>query len=134
MKNGLLFLFILLIATACNKSALQKKLDDANGLTLKFFDANNTDSIIKIVKTTDEKAIEKMTGFVDGKKSENLKCSFTGIMLFTNKGTEIQTINFSTKNNCEHFFYNIDGKVISTKMSNEAADFLNVLYSGRNFY
>ena len=134
MKKLFLIASVIILATACNNSVLQQKLDDANGLTVKFFDANNPDSIIKIVKTTDEKAIEKMTGFVDGKISENLKCGFTGIMLFINNGTEIQTVNFNTQNNCEHFSYNIDGKIINSKMTNEAADFLNALYSGRNFY
>ena len=134
MKKFFYLIAVIVFATACNNNALQSKLDNADGLTIRFFDPGKPDSIIKIVKTTDAKAIEKMINFVNNKTTENINCGFTGIMLFTKNGTEVQTVNFNTQNNCLHFSYNINGKDIHSKMSNEAADFLNALYFGRNFY
>ncbi len=133
MKN----IFLLIIITclvSCGGSAVTNKLADADSLVI-VFNKPNSDSVIKTVNTTEEKAIKKLSGFVDGKKGEEFKCGYDGNMTFYSKGQIVlQPVFKYSEAGCRHFLFELDGKVMSTKMSNEAADFLKSLMEGKDWY
>jgi hypothetical protein len=117
-----------------NPSAISKKLSGSDSLVITF-NVPNTDSVINIVSATDKKAIRKLTGFLDGKKAEKPKCGFDGNMIFFNNGEIMQTVIFQYNvDSCRNFLFEIENKVMSTTMSNEASAFLKSLSSGRNWY
>ena len=99
------------------------------------FDSPNSDANTRTVSAVDKKAIRKLIGFVDGKETEKFKCGYDGNLIFYKDGNEILPVVFKYKEkNCEHFLLEIDGKLISTKMSGEAVDFLQSLEQGKTWY
>jgi hypothetical protein len=134
MKSTYTLLVLTFIVCSCSQTAVSKKLSGSDSLVINF-NKPDVDSIIKTVTTTEKKAIRKLIHFVDGKETENLKCGFDGILVFYKQGQELPPIVFKyKKDDCRHFLMEVDGKVISTKMSREAADFLQSLEENRTWY
>ncbi len=99
------------------------------------FNAPNSDSVIKMVSTTDTKAIQRMAKFLNGKASALYKCGYDGNMLFFRNGQQVLPVVFKfSENDCKHFSFDLDNKVMSTEMSNEAVDFLKSLGEGKSWY
>jgi hypothetical protein len=47
----------------------------------------------------------------------------------------MQEVDFKNKDKtCNHFSFLLNGKLVSTKMNNEAVDFLNALEKGMPYY
>ena len=81
------------------------------------------------------RSINRMIEFIDAKETEQYKCGYDGKMFFYNKGQKFQEVDFKMKNDsCNHFAFLLNGKLTSTKMSNEAIDFLNALDQGLPIY
>src|SRR4026209_1793904 len=120
----LFFVFIALFIYSCKNSAISKELSTADSLVVNFYAIKN-DSVIKTVNTTEDFAVKKVAGFINNKKTEEFKCGYDGNLIFFSKGGLILPVVFKYKEaGCRHFLYEMDGKTISTKMNNEAADFL----------
>ena len=128
------FAFTVLIITGCKNSAVEKKLSASDSLVITF-NVPNSDSIIKTVTTTESNAIDKVVDFIDGKPAKEFKCGYDGNLIFFSRGKVLLPVIFKYKEaNCRHFFFELDGKLMSTKMNNEAADFLESLEEGKIFY
>lgn len=133
MKNILIALLVLTFAS-CSRSAVNKKLTVSDSLVITF-NKPNTDSLINIVSTTEKKAIQKLAGFLEGKKAEVSNCGFDGNMVFYSKGEIILLVVFQYKEkDCRQFTFETDNKVIQTFMSNEAKKFLKSLAEGKEWY
>jgi len=99
------------------------------------FNYPNTDSVVQTVNTTERKAIRRLLQFVDSKETEQYKCGYDGTMTFFIQGKLVLPVVFKySEEGCRHFLLDDDNKLRSTKMSNEAADFLKSLAEGRNWY
>ncbi len=134
MKTIFLCLTILVVLISCGGSGITKKLAASDSLVITF-NLPNTDSVIKTVTTTEKKAIKKLSQFVAGKKDEEYKCGYDGNMVFYSKGQILLPLVFKyTEKGCQHFLFDMDNKVMSTKMSAEAADFLKSLMEGKDWY
>lgn len=133
--TGLCFLAILFIHTSCKQqSSFGKKLTDSDSLVIQFTDSISG-NVIKSMQATDPKAIEKLSRFVDAKQAEVYKCGYNGTMKFYKKGTLNGDVSFHYSNpDCRHFLYSEADQLVSTKMSNEAADFLKGMAEGRTTY
>ena len=117
-----------------NHSAVSKKLSDSDSLVITF-NVPNSESVIKTVNTTEKKAIRKLAGFMNGKKGEEAVCGFDGNMTFYSKGEVLLPVIFQyNEEGCRRFLFDLDNKVMNTKMSNEAVEFLKSLSEGRNMY
>jgi hypothetical protein len=117
-----------------NPSAISKKLSGSDSLVITF-NVPNVDSVINMVSTTEKKAIRKLSGFLNGKETKQDNCGFDGNMIFFNKGEILQTIIFQyNEDSCRHFLFELDNKVMSTKMGDEATGFLKSLAEGRGWY
>jgi len=122
------------IIAGCKNSAVEKKLSGSDSLVITF-NVPNSDSIIKTVTTTERNAINKVVDFIDGKSAKELKCGYDGNLIFFSKGQTVLPIVFKYKDkDCRHFLFELDGKLMSIKMNNEAADFLESLEEGKIFY
>jgi hypothetical protein len=129
----LLFLLSLLLV-ACNQSATSKKLSGSDSLVISF-NVPGSDAISKTVAATEKDAIRKLIGFMNGKATDTFKCGYDGNMIFYSKGKELLPVVFKYKDkDCRHFLFELDGKVMSTSMNNEAADFLQNLEPGKASY
>src|SRR5258706_8755328 len=136
MKTICLFLLLIFhgLFTACSNSAVSKKLSQCDSLVINFKE-EQSDTIIKTVSATENSAIDKLAGFVDSKTTEEFKCGYDGNMMFYSKGQAVLPIVFKYKESgCRHFLFELDGKLMSTKLSTEAADFLESLEKGNNQY
>ena len=123
-----------LIVAACNPSATKKSFSGADSLVIHFKD-EQAGVVTKTVQTTESAAIRKVVGFIDGASTGKFKCGYDGKMFFYKKGTQIQEVDFKMKeDSCKHFSFLLDGKIVSTKMNNEATDFLNSLERGQLWY
>jgi hypothetical protein len=130
------FLSVIVILVSCSGggSAISKKLAGSDSLVITF-NAPFTDSVLKTVSTDNTKAIQKLAGFMKGKTTELFKCGYDGNLQFFRNGQLILPVVFKyTEEGCRTFLYDLDNKVISTEMSNEAVDFLKSLTEGKNSY
>ena len=119
---------------SCNQSAIKKQLSGADSLVINFNEPQ-TNMIKKTVTTAEGNAINRLSEFVDAKKSELYKCGYDGNMIFFANGEKKMDISFQYSNDsCRHFVFDINGELKATKMSNEAADFLKSLAEGRLTY
>jgi len=76
-----------------------------------------------------------MLDFVDSKAAEGFKCGYDGNLTFFSNGQPLLPVVFKYKEaSCRHFLFEFDGKLMSNKLSNEAADFLESLEKGNNQY
>ena|SRR5690349_14011998 len=130
-----LYLIICLTIAACSQnSAVTKKLSGSDSLVIHFFEENST-TISKTVATGEKKAINRLAEFVSGKEAPQFKCGYDGELLFFEKGKPVSNVSFKFSNDsCRHFLLDVEGKLMATKMSNEAADFLKNLQAGNNIY
>lgn len=134
MKKILLLLFGSSFLLSCNNSSLSKKLKGSDSLVISF-NYPNTDSVVQTVNTTEQKAIRRLLQFVDGKETEQYKCGYDGTMTFFIQGKLVLPVVFKySEEGCRHFLFDEDNKLRSTKMSNEAADFLKSLAEGKSWY
>ena len=127
-------LIMIMILTGCKQSAIKQSFSSADSLVIHF--KNEQAGIItKTVQTAESKAINRMIEFIDTKETEQFKCGYDGKMFFYDKGQKIQEVDFKMKNDsCNHFSFLLNGKMISTKMNNEAVDFLDALEKGLPTY
>ena len=130
----LLSFLLLVLFCSCNSSGFQKKIAGSDSLVINFY-GSNTDSIVKTVTTIEKNAINRLSQFIDSKSTEQFKCGYDGNMIFYSKGEALLPIAFKYKEaSCRHFLFELDGKLVSTTVNNEAADFLQSLEQGKNDY
>ena len=133
MRSFIISLIIIAFAS-CNQSAIRKNFSSADSLVIHF--KNEEAGIItKTVQTPESKAINRIIDFMDAKETGQFKCGYDGKMFFYENGTKMQEVDFKIKNDsCNHFAFLLNGKLISTKMSNEAVDFFDALEKGLPIY
>jgi hypothetical protein len=132
-----IFLFTLVLASigACSGgSPSSKQLSGSDSLVINF-NTPQSNTIDKTMTTTESKAIDKLVRFTGGKKTEAYKCGYDGNLMFYKKGELLGDVSFNySGDGCHHFIMDIKGELVSTAMSNEAADFLKSLAEGKNWY
>jgi|SRR4030095_3887972 len=134
MKFHLLFSFTVILFCSCKQSAIKQSFSSADSLVIHFKDEQAA-VVTKTVQTAESKAINRMIDFIDAKETAQFKCGYDGKMFFYNKGQKLQEVDFKMKNDsCNHFAFLLNGKLMSTKMNNEAIDFLNALEQGMPTY
>ncbi|HWN88121.1 MAG TPA: hypothetical protein VNM35_03630 [Chitinophagaceae bacterium] len=134
MKFHLLFSFTVILFCSCKQSAIKQNFSSADSLVIHFKN-EQAGVVTKTVQTAESKAINRMIEFIDAKETEQFKCGYDGKMFFYAKGQKIQEVDFKMKNDsCNHFAFLLNGKLMSTKMNNEAVDFLDALEQGMPYY
>jgi hypothetical protein len=134
MKYLILILFSAITFFSCKQSAVKQSFSSADSLVV-YFKNEQAGEITKTVQTTDEKAIRRMIEFIDGMESELFKCGYDGKMFFYSKDKKIQEVDFKMKDKaCNHFAFLLNGKLMSTKMSDEAVDFFDAMEKGMPYY
>jgi hypothetical protein len=127
----IIFLFLMMTLDSCKPSAISQQLSTSDSLIIQFF---NEDGVIyKAVTSTEKTAIRKLIYFVDASPSAAFKCGYDGRLIFFTQEKELQRIEFKNKEKgCRHFSFLLNGKIMNNEMSNEAADFLMSLETGKN--
>ena len=134
MKKTFIFSLLLFLFCSCKQSAIKQGFASADSVVIHFKD-EQAGVITKTVQTAESKAISRIIEFMDTKSTEEFKCGYDGKMFFYNKGEKMQEVDFKMKDRaCNHFYFLIDGKPMSTKMSDEAIDFLDALEKGMPYY
>jgi hypothetical protein len=134
MRSFLFPLAVIFIISACKQSPIKQSFSSTDSLVIHFKD-EQAGVVTKTVQTAESNAINRMIDFIDAKETEQFKCGYDGKMFFYNKGQKIQEVDFKMKDDsCNHFAFLLNGKLTSTKMSNEAIDFLNALEQGMPYY
>ena len=133
MKIILLSFLVVLLASSCSKGG-SANLSGSDSLVINF-NTKGTNTIEKTVTTTEKNAIKKLARFIDGKTAPEYKCGYDGNMIFYKDGKEAGDVSFNfSGEGCRHFIQLVDAKLQSTKMSDEAVDFLKSLSEGKNWY
>ena len=126
--------FIGIIFYSCKPSAIKQNFSAADSLVIHFKDEQAA-VVTRTVQTAEPKAIRRVIEFIDAKETELFKCGYDGKMFFYDNGKQIQELDFKMKNDsCQHFAFLLNGKLVSTRMSNEAVDFLDALEKGMPYY
>lgn len=134
MKVIACIIFTVFLFSCGRQSAISKKLSDSDSLVITF-NMPYSDSVINKVSTTEKKAIRKLSGFLSGKQEAGYKCGFDGNMIFYRQGEILLTVIFQySKKNCRYFLFDIDNKVMSFSMSEEAASLIQSLAEGKSWY
>src|SRR5215203_165404 len=134
MRFYLLIVLTSTLFSSCKQSAITQNFSSADSLVIHFKD-EQAGIVTKTVQTAESKAINRMIEFIDTNETEQFKCGYDGKMFFYTKGQKIQEVDFKMKNDsCNHFAFLLNGKLMSTKMSGEAIDFLNALEQGMPTY
>lgn len=119
---------------SCKQSEIKQSFSSADSLVVHFKN-EQAGEITRTVQTADAKAIRRMIEFIDKKETELFKCGYDGKMFFYSKEQPVQEVDFKMKNDtCNHFAFLLNGKLMSTKMSDEAIDFLDALEKGMPYY
>ncbi len=133
MRNFILFV-LLIFLYSCKQSAIKQSFSSADSLVIHFKD-EQAGVVTKTVQTTESNAMNRMIEFIDAKETGQLKCGFDGKMFFYYKGQKIQEVDFKMKDDsCNHFAFELNGKLMKTKMNSEAVDFLDALEKGMPYY
>lgn len=120
--------------SSCKQSAITSSFSAADSLVI-YFKNEQAGEITKTVQAAESKAISRVIEFIDAKESEAFKCGYDGKMFFYNKGEKMQEVDFKMKDaTCNHFSFLLNGKLVNTKMSSEAADFFDALEKGMPVY
>lgn len=134
MKTLSCIIVSVLLFSCGNQSAVSKKLSGTDSLVITF-NVPDSDSIINAVSSTDKKAIRKLSGFLNGKATEQKECGYDGNMKFYQNGSVVLPVVFKySLDSCRRFLFELDNKVMTTKMNNEAVSFLKSLGEGRGWY
>lgn len=134
MKYYLFITAAVILLCSCKQSAIKQSFSGADSVVIHFKD-EQAGVITKTVQTAESKAINRIIEFVDAKGTEEFKCGYDGKMFFYNNGEKLQEVDFKMKDPaCNHFSFLINGKIINTKMSDEAIDFLDALEKGMPYY
>lgn len=134
MKIFIIPILLICSVTACKQSAVKQSFSSADSLVIHFKD-EQAGTVTKTVQTTESNAMNRMIEFIDAKETEQFKCGYDGKMFFYKKGVQVQEVDFKMKNDsCNHFAFLLNGKLVNTKMSDEAVDFLDALEKGMPYY
>jgi len=134
MKSYLFITATVILLCSCKQSAIKQSFSGADSVVIHFKD-EQAGVITKTVQTAESKAINRIIEFMDAKGTEEFKCGNDGKMFFYSNGEKMQEVDFKMKDPaCNHFSFLIDGKITSTKMSDEAIDFLDALEKGMPYY
>ncbi|MFL5789252.1 MAG: hypothetical protein ACJ748_14425 [Flavisolibacter sp.] len=130
-----LILLIIVGLLGCKESDLKMRLKQANEVSIHFYYNSQSDSVIKIVHTNSKLAIGKLADFIDRKEVSNKFCGHDGDIVFIKNNKVIDTVYFNAlQKSCRQFYFTINGRIASTTVSNEAADFLTSLWAGNSKY
>jgi hypothetical protein len=133
MKLPVLLIAIVLLSS-CSDTGEGKQFSGSDSLVINF-NAPGTNNIEKTMTTTENKAIKKLAGFINGKATGAFKCGYDGNLMFYQQGLLLGDVAFNfSGEGCHHFILSKDGKLTPTAMSNEAADFLRSLAEGKGWY
>jgi uncharacterized protein YcfL len=134
MKSCLILTIVVFLFCSCKQSLIRQSFSSADSLVIHFKD-EQAGVVTKTVQTAESKAISRMIDFIDAKETESFKCGYDGKMFFYDKGQKMQELDFKMKNDsCNHFAFLLNGNLMSTKMSDEAVDFLVALENGMPYY
>jgi hypothetical protein len=134
MKKILPAFIMIMTVAGCKQSAIKQSFSSADSLVIHFKDEQAA-VVTKTVQTTESNAINRMIEFIDAKEAEQFKCGYDGKMFFYHKGQKIQEVDFKMKDDsCNHFAFELNGNLVSTKMNSEAVDFLDALEKGLPTY
>lgn len=127
-------LIFLLVISACKPSPVKQSFSSADSLVIHFKD-EQSGTVTKTVQTAESNAIKRIVEFIDAKETGQFKCGYDGKMFFYDNGQQIQEVDFKMKiDSCNHFAFLLNGKLMSTKMSDEAIDFFDALERGMPYY
>lgn len=132
MKQGISFLLVLCLCTACRQTAFQKSLSRADEVTIQFYNNSRSDSVYKIVKTNNPDAIAQLAGYITGKTVSGSGCGRDGLAVFKKGDTKIAAVGFSLTG-CKVFEYTERSVPKRTVLSKEAFDFLAALKLERKY-
>ena len=125
---------LVLFFSSCKESALRKSFSSADSLVIHFKD-EQAGQVLKTVQTAEHKAISRMIDFIEAPETVEYKCGYDGKMFFYQKGQQIQEVDFRAKiDSCRHFSFMFEGKIMNTRMNQEAADFMDALERGLPTY
>ena len=128
-------LILLILMNSCKDSELQKKLRSADNIKVHFYLNAHSDSVIKIMHSNNKDAISKLASFIDDKEINAPDCGRDGAIFFIKNDVVIDTVGFNVlQKGCRQFFFSENGKEHVTQVSNEAADFLTSMWSGKTYY
>lgn len=134
MRGQLFITMVVLFASCSGDGKMSKRLAGSDSLVITF-NVPNSDSIINIVSTTETTAIRKLARYLDGKPAAQNKCGYDGNMIFFKNGQQVLPVVFKYSDpGCRHFLFDMENKLNSSSMSNEAASFLQSLAEGRDWY
>ena len=133
MKYLLIFLSSIAFIS-CKQSAVRQSFSSADSLVIHFKN-EQAGVVTKTVQTAESKAINRVIEFIDSKETKPFDCGYDGKMFFFKKGEQIQEVDFKmTNDSCNHFAFKLNDKLMRTRVSNEAVDFLNALEQGLPTY
>lgn len=134
MRYLLLIVLSGILFSTCKQSAVKSGFNPADSLVI-YFKNEQAGEVTRTVQTAEGKAIRRIVEFIDGKESELYTCGYDGKMFFYKKGEKMQEVDFKIKDPaCNHFAFLLNGKLVSTKLNSEAADFLDALEKGLPVY
>lgn len=134
MKIFSVFFILISFVCSCRQSAIRHSFSAADSLVVHFKD-ERAGIVSKTVQTTEAKAISRMIDFMDAKTTEDFQCGYDGKMFFYAQGQKVQEVDFKMRDDtCRRFSFLLEGKLMSTKMSNEAVDFFDALEKGLPYY
>lgn len=132
MKKRLIFFWVLITLTACNKpdKKIKERISNADSLAINYFKGDGTmDSVIAVKIVRDKKIMDQFSNLISASSTmANTKCGYDGSLHFFKKDMVVQDIYFRMNDAaCMYFTFTQNGIIAATVLSPEAKKLLQYI-------
>ena len=130
MKNIIVFIAVIIFLSACNKTGkqLKEEIANADSVAIIYFKGDGTmDTVVEVKIIRDKNTLEQLTSLITASSTAmKNNCGYDGSIHYFKMNRVIQDIDFRMNDDgCSLFSFLLNGKKEATKLSADAARFLN---------
>lgn len=123
------FCFVILYSCANTEVEIfQKEVKDTDKIKIYFYDSitGKIENPNRIITIEDTKEIEKYMNIFTNEDTPQLKCGYTGLIEFFQKGKTIKSMEFNLIPECRHIVFTLRGRAFTKKISDSGLNVLKV--------
>ena len=124
-----LFIILVIFSSCTWSTGIKELVSNSDSAAINFFKGDGTmDTVVHVAILRNKKEIDNLANFIESGTTENLKCGYDGSLHFFKNNMVIKDIDFRMNDSkCMNFYFVMNGKSYTTKLSAAAKQFLQSL-------